>query len=334
MTVIATATATGVDDLGAAELLARVTDAEHAERSAARDKLELALQWCVLHPATSDTGAAVWGDTGLRRLADCDEQLGGDGCPALAAFAPEPFGAALGISTSSAMQLLADALDLAHRLPRASSAVRSLEIPAWRARRVAQATHHLSHEAATHVDERLEGRLAAGGLRVLEQAVAQAAARYDPEARADAERRGREAWDVSLTHPADGSWAGTSHLAATGDTLGLIRFYDLVCDHAAHLAALGDPEDLGIRKAKALGLIADAQGTLDLGPDDASGTVRRPSLAKTRLYLHLTGADLLDDLVRTTSVGEAERLGPATVARIQEWLSSCAVMPMGGAGHL
>ncbi|MGA8246941.1 MAG: hypothetical protein WB797_08555, partial [Nocardioides sp.] len=112
MTVIATATRREVDDLGPAELLARVGDTERAERIAARDKLELALQWCVLHPAVADTGVAVWGDAGLPGLTECDEQLGGDGCPAVSAFAPEPFAAALGISTSSGMQLLADALDL------------------------------------------------------------------------------------------------------------------------------------------------------------------------------------------------------------------------------
>ena len=79
MTVIATRTAAGVGDLGPAELLAHATDAERAERAAALDKLELALQWCVLHPATSDTDSAVWGDAGLPGLSDCDERLGGDG---------------------------------------------------------------------------------------------------------------------------------------------------------------------------------------------------------------------------------------------------------------
>ena len=35
----------------------------------------------------------------------------------VAAFAPEPFGLALGVPTDTAMTLLADALDLVHRLP-------------------------------------------------------------------------------------------------------------------------------------------------------------------------------------------------------------------------
>jgi len=78
------------------------------------------------------------------------------------------------------------------------------------------------------------------------------------------------------------------------------------------------------------GVIADAQGSLDLGRATGSEPVRRPSLAKTRLYLHLTAADLLDEPVGTTAVGEAERLGPATIARIKEWLrnSRATIVPV------
>ncbi len=325
-----TAPMTRVDDLGAREVLARAAGAEQAERASARDKLELALQWCVLHPATADTAVAVWGDAGLPGLSDYDERLGGDGCPEVSAFAPEPFATALGSSTWAAMQVLADALDLAHRLPRAWAAVRDLSLPAWKARRLAQATHHLSLQAADHVDRRLDGRLDTGGVRLIDQAVAQAAALFDPEQQAAAEAQGRDAWDVTLTHADAGAWAGTSRLEATGDTLDLTRFYDLVCDTAAHLASLRDPAPLGARKAKALGAIADAQGRLELGPPDAPERVRRPSLAKTRLYLHPTGADLIDDLALTTAVGGAEQLGPATQARIREWLagSRATIVPV------
>lgn len=311
-------------------MLARVADAERAERASARDKLELAVQWCLLHPATTETGAAVWGDAGLPGLTGCDETLGGPGCPLVAAFAPEPLAAALGISTMTGMQLLADALDLAYRLPQAWAAVRALAVPGWKARRLAQATHHLSREAAAHVDQRLDDRLATAGARALDQAVAQAAAIHDPDTCAAAEGRGRDGWDVTLTAPPAGSWAGTSYLEATGDTLDLTRFYDLVCDHAARLAALGDPDTLGACKAKALGLIADAQGLLDLGHAGDPVQVRLPSLVKTRLYLHLTLSDLLALPDGEVQVGKVERLGPATVGRIREWLacSRATIVPV------
>ena len=60
-------------------------------------------------------------------------------------------------------------------------------------------------------------------------------------------------------------WVGTSHLEVTGDTLDLTTFHDLVCDQAAQLKALGDTDTLEVRKAKAVGVIANRQAALDLG---------------------------------------------------------------------
>jgi hypothetical protein len=333
MTVTATPPTIGLDELDPGELLACVSQAETAERAAALRKLELAAQWCVIHPATVDTGVAVWGDAGLPGLTDYDEALGGEGCPLVAAYAPEPFAAALGVSTTTGMQLLADALDLTHRLPTIWSRVRQLQIPVWKARRVAQATHALSPDAAAHVDAQLADRLASCGATLVDRVVAQAAATYDPQTHAESEASGHDTWDVRLAHRTDGGWAGTSELQATGDTLDLTRFYDLVCDQAAHLATLGDTDHLGARKAKALGAIADAQTHLDLcgrpaPADDADPTaVRRPSLTKTRLYLHLRLSDLLDQPICT---GAAERLGPVTSATIRTWLgtSRASIVPV------
>ena len=89
-------------------------------------------------------------------------------------------------------------------------------------------------------------------------------------------------------------WVGTSHLEVTGDTLDLTTFHDLVCDQAAQLKALGDTDTLEVRKAKAVGVIANRQAALDLGtllgPGDqslAEPAQPVPPVAKTRLYLHL-----------------------------------------------
>lgn len=160
MTLTATTSGFALDQLEVGELLERASRAETAERAAALRKLELAVQWCVAHPATADTGAAVWGDAGLPGVTDGDETIGGVGCPLVSASAPGPFAAALGVSTMTAMQLLADALDLTHRLPAIWRRVQTLEVPAWEARRVARATHRLSREAAAHVDAHLADRLA------------------------------------------------------------------------------------------------------------------------------------------------------------------------------
>jgi hypothetical protein len=347
MSIVTAAASTGIEDLDPDGVLAGLVEAETAERMAGRAKLELALRWCVLHPATGESGAAVWGDAGLSGFEDCEESLGGRGCPGIAAFAPEPFATALGVSTLTGMQLLADALDLSYRLPRSWERVRRLEVAPWRARRLAQATHSLSREAADWVDGRVASRIDSCGVVLIDRLIAHATATFDPQSQAEAEQAGKSAWDVRLLHRADGGWAGTSHLDATGDTVDLTRFYDLVCDHAAHLARLGDSDPLGARKAKALGVIADAQSHLDLYRTAAQAEaeqvervevrVRRPSLAKTRLYLHLDLTDLLHlpDGLATAGVGEVERLGPATTARIREWLGStrATIVPVLHVGH-
>src|SRR5688572_13129545 len=79
-----------VEDLDDTALLAAATAAERRDREAQRDKLRIAYRWCLRHPATLATGTATWGDAGLPGLADCDAPLGGEGTPAVAAFAAEP----------------------------------------------------------------------------------------------------------------------------------------------------------------------------------------------------------------------------------------------------
>jgi hypothetical protein len=348
-----------VDELDADWLLVLLAEKETAAREAERGKLRLAAQWCALHPATADTGVATWSDTGLPGMRDHDESLGGDGTPLVAAFTPEPFAAALGVSSMTGMQLLADALDLQHRHARIWARVEALEVAPWKARKVAQATHSLSKAAAAYVDAELAGRLDSCGAVLIERVVAQAIARFHPELLRKWEKRGKDGWDVQLRHPGAGDFAGTSWLEATGDAMDLSRFYELVCDRAAALAALGDTDSLGARKAKAMGVIADHQAQLELagmtgrsvcagdsngagesgGSEDSSDPEPVPvpvatrRSAKTTLYLHLSLADLIAEPGGAPgerpdgalAMGEVEKLGPATIARIKEWVDHSRV---------
>jgi hypothetical protein len=321
-----------VEDLGAAGLLELANAVSVRERIETRNKLRLAHQWCVLHPATEDSGVETPAGPNLCGLTTA-ESLGGEGTPLVAAFAPEPFAAALGVSPSSASALLADVLDLIHRLPKLWARVDALDISAWKARRIAQLTHTLSQEAAAYVDERLS--VSDLGGTFIEAAVAQAVASFHPDEVDARERRGKHAWDVRLEERRAAGFDGTSDLSATGDTLDLRKFYDLVCHEAGVLGALGDSDPLGARKAKALGVIADRQASLNLGALDlATGELSDPAprtgapapSAKTRLYVHLDLHEL-DDL---TAVGAVERLGPATIGRIREWVghSQVTIVPV------
>ena len=308
-----------VEDLDAGLLLELAEESEMQCRAAERRKLRYVAQWCAVNPS-SDPGPATWSDAG-GEATGCDLQVGGEGTPAVKPFAAEQIGAALKISTFAATQLMSDVLDLQHRLKRIWRRVEALEIPFFRARRIAQATSALSQEAAGYVDAELAGIAGTCGPKRIERAVADAKAAFDPDQVADAEEQARASWGVKLSHgPADGpgAWAGTSWLEATGETLDLTKFHDLVCHVAEQLRLAGDDSPLEIRKARALGVIADqASG-------DPGGGAR--SSVKTRVYVHVS-ADDLDD---PDALGAAERLGPVTMDRIRDWLqhSRATVVPV------
>jgi hypothetical protein len=291
-----------VDDLDDDWLLSLVEDAETQARAAERRKLRYAAQWCRLHLAD--------------RYDERDERVGGDGTPAVAEFAAEPFGAALQISTHAARQLMADALNLQHRLPLIWARVEALDVPAWRACRNAQATGHLTRDAAAVVDRELAARAGTCGVTLIDRAIAAAEAHADPAEQHAEETLTRGSWDVRLFHgPAagHGRWVGTSILEITGDTLELTRLHDNICATADQLARDGDDEALEVRKAKAVGVLTRK---MDGG---------RPP--RTKLFLHADLDDLTDD---TIGPGSAERLGPATMTKIKDWVgrSQVTILPV------
>jgi hypothetical protein len=233
--------------------------------------------------------------------------------PLVAAFAADEIGTTLGVSSLSAMQLVADVLNLQHRHPRWWTRVQTLQVPAWRARRLAQRAASLSLEAARWVDEQLADRADSVGPITIDRCVGEAKARFEPEDHADAEAQRKKAWKVRLFHGEAGDWAGTSTLDAIGDTADLTRFHDLVCATAEQLGRDGDPDTLDQRKAKALGVIADR-----LTSDLETGIRRRAGRGgQPRFYLHLD-ATMLDQPV---GIGAVEQLGPATMTKLRTWLS-------------
>jgi hypothetical protein len=312
-------------DLAEGALLAEASEVESLLREAEVHKLRIAYHSAVAHPAL-DAHETPGGPT-LPAVLTSPETLGGAGTPAVAAFTSEPLAVALGCSPASASTLLADTLDLHHRLPLLWDQTRAQLVAVWKARRVATRTRDLSLEAARWVDRQIAGRVSSMSAPALDRLVAEASARCDGEELTAADRDARAGWDVVLVHPDPHRYSGTSELHAVGDTLDLTRFHDVVCAEAEALGALGDTDDLAVRKAKALGVIADAQARLDLtslldGPDSVRHEkTRREALdrrdAKVRLYLHASLADVVAPA--PGAVGSAESLGPVTLDRIREW---------------
>ncbi|MCW2797779.1 HNH endonuclease signature motif containing protein [Nocardioides sp.] len=316
-------TAHEVDDLDGNALLVQAQDAVVAQRIAERRVLNYAARWCVLHPAKADTEAARWSELGERDVLGYDETIGGDGTPLVAAFTAEPLAAALGVSTRTGLELMADALNLLHRLPLAWGGVQTLDIAPWRARRLAKLTASLSLQAARYVDEQLVTRIDSCGPVTIDRVVTEAKARYDTDQVADAEDQATKSWGVRLTHGRPGTWAGTSWLEITGDTTHLTRMYDLIGSTAEHLKARGDTDDLETRKARAVGVIADQAADRAAG----QGGVQR---GNTKLYLHIHADDLDHQTRDGVKVGSVEKLGPATLTKIHDWLtgSNVTILPV------
>ena len=99
----------------------------------------------------------------------------------------------MGVSTQSAMSLMADALDLRHRFPLLWAKVEALEVAPYKTRRVADDTRSLPFEAARWVDEELAARVNGFGIPTIERLVALAAARFAPEEQAEKEQADRVA---------------------------------------------------------------------------------------------------------------------------------------------
>ena len=133
------------------EVAAEAAACVRAERTAGCRLLVVAALWADHHPADGIlhrfTDLAVAGEESAR--------FGGDGTPEVAEFAPAELGLETGLSPNQARSLIADALDLRHRLPVLWARVQAGDVPAREARRVALRTRCLTIEQAKVVDRRV-----------------------------------------------------------------------------------------------------------------------------------------------------------------------------------
>jgi hypothetical protein len=102
-----------MDEMTGSELLLHVGSLAREQRSIEARILQAGVQHALRHgPETLDPAEVVLpGREQARRL-------GGGGTPRVAEFATAEFAARLGLSSYAGRELIADALDLAHRLPR------------------------------------------------------------------------------------------------------------------------------------------------------------------------------------------------------------------------
>jgi hypothetical protein len=135
-------------ELDAAGTLAAAEDNEHALITAETRRLHIAAHWADIHPGDAVPESRLPGS-------ERPVQLGGDGTPTVAGFCPAELGCALRMSDGSASRLIADALDLRHRLRSIWATALAGQVPAHQARHIAAATRHLTAAQAGWVDAQL-----------------------------------------------------------------------------------------------------------------------------------------------------------------------------------
>ena len=182
---------TSLLDLDAKGLLAAATEAERASRLAEVHRLELLSAWAAIH--SSDPTEGPDGHI-ARRVGNLLRQVGGEGTPGVQDFCLGEIALARGAGVTATSNMLADVLDLQHRLPLTWAVTRRGDCEAWVARRVARLSRHLPADTVDVVDSAVSRMIAteAAGrvLTVAEAKVIEA----DPELhdqRCEAERRRR-----------------------------------------------------------------------------------------------------------------------------------------------
>ena len=285
--------------------------------------LQTAAHWADLHSELARAASPLL--PGSEKLV----RFGGDGTPAVAEFAPAELGVVLATSSAAAERLVGDALDLRHRLPRLWARIVAGEVKPWIGRRTADATRHLAVETAAVVDRRIARYAHSLSWGRIEAIIAACWMDCDPEAAADADAAAQGSLGVWVRDQP--SEPGTGEIFIRAEAPDALRFNATIGGLATGLGALGDTRPVDVRRAAAVGILADPQHALDLFAEVAEATgqptpeTARSPRADTRpavtLYVHLTD----EALVTGQGVARVEGIGPVTVDRVRSWLGHANV---------
>jgi hypothetical protein len=309
----------GTISVDAAAILACARRARAAANSAETQVLVQAVEWARLHEVTDLDEAATWL---VERGRDTGIPIAGDGAPLVSEFAVAEFATALGLTAESGRNLVAQAIELAYRLPRLWARVTAGQLAPWRARRIAEETLQLSFEAAAYVDQMIAPFAHRTGLAQTQRTVEEAIARFMPEYARERRKQAAEGRYFSIEHD-QVSFAGTSRIHGELDLADALDLEDAVTAGAAELAAFGNDESLDVRRSLAFGMLARGEQALDLNTGEVptgSSTTGRPTTGReVVLYVHLS-----DDALRSGDRNTPVRVENAggqflTAGQIAEW---------------
>jgi hypothetical protein len=294
----------------APSILSFLRDRRTTVLRAEADLLQATVAWAAMHSTDSLTRAAT--------LPGCEGELAvaGDGAPLVAEFAVYELAAAMDMSSDAGAIYLGDALELAHRLPKLYALVRSLVLPVWKARKIAQSTKDLPADGAAYVDTQLAGYAHKISFAQLDRSIDAARATYDPD---EAEARRVAAFDRRHldieTHQV--SFTGCVEVHGTLDLADALDLDEALNHRAAELADLDVSHD--VRRSLAMGDLARGQLSLRLNteqperPNRSDRPERQVKARQVVLHVHLHDAAIAR-IENTRS--------PISVEQVRSWCTN------------
>ena len=210
-----------------------------------------ACEWADFHPALED-GMVAFEDENL---------------PAVHYDCTATFALNIGLSDTAGTNLIHEAFELRHRLPRTWARVKAGEVTAWRARRIAQKTMYQPGDVARLLDRPSPGSPTRSVSITLDRLIEEAKMRLHPieteQAQIDRLER-REVWlDPNMCHEVSRTWrSGPTSSTSSPSTKPSPT-------SPPHLGDLGNTDDLDVRRSLAIGVLADPQQAADLLAGDA-----------------------------------------------------------------
>ncbi|GAB3258940.1 hypothetical protein GCM10027425_20760 [Alteromonas gracilis] len=259
-------------------------------------------------PVAAD-GGALFGERLL--------QVAGEGAPEVCEFAIIELAAHLGWSIDATSTLVAQSVELQHRLPRVWSLAVSGRIQPRLAQRIADRTICIGREIVWQADRGLAADPRGLGMKEVEATLETLQLHEDPDRIVGLEESMLADRHVTLMPDRRTPSAVRVEMLLEPDDA--TAFDHAVSDVAATLKALGDGDDLQVRRAKAVGVLASPQAALDLLDHGLARTRRAPV---TDLYLHVGLADLARAADGTPGPVEVEGLGVVSTELIRRWLNA------------
>ncbi|MGI8524267.1 MAG: HNH endonuclease signature motif containing protein [Nocardioides sp.] len=294
-------------------LLARVKATHRAAVAAEAELLVLSAAWADAHPDLGDEPYPARG--GRSHLSeswledDLDEVDERRDVPGWSWSCAAPFGSAIGRTTAGGDALIRDSLVLRHRLPRVWARVVAGTVEAWRARRIAQAVLGAPDDVCATLDETLADIADRVGPVTLDRLIDEAMLRLHAEERELAQLAALDARYVKLEEASIGE-TGVATMTARADWKDLADFDALLSRLAAALGAAdtaddpdGSPDSFDVRRARALGVLADPAAALAL----LDHTQAPRSSKHLYLFVHLSELAVLglEPVGRNESAGRA-----------------------------